>query len=203
MINVTNAPVTDDDEATTQEYLKKLELSPRTWPRPLQTAVHERRDESRPFTPPSPLPLPVRNDPEMIPQTPPRVEKTKKTHSPITYISQDEAPKIPIRDRLGDRPATTNTNDPQEETPRRSIRDRLRVKPTTSSRPVRERLENAYLRRSKRKVQVEPFKRGFAPRSCNDSEFNRVIWDHGPDGNWYPVQDKEEDSDEPSEQEEK
>ena len=206
VINVTNAPVTDDEEANKIEYLNNLKLSPKTWPRPHQLAVHERRDESRPFTLPSPLP--VRNDPEMIPQTPPRVEKTKKTHSPITYI-QDEAPKIPIRDRLGDRHATTSTYDPRRETPRRPIRtirtlrDRLGPKPTTSRRPVKERLEDAYRRRSKRKVQIEPFKWGSAPKSCSETEFNRVLWDHGPDGNWYPVQDEEEDSDEPSEQEEK
>ena len=130
----------------------------KNWPKPLQTAVYKRRDESRSFTPPSP-------HPEMIPETPPRVEKTKKTHSPVTYISQDEAPRIPIRDRLGDRPATPNTNDPQEETPRRSIRDRLGGKPATSSRPVRERLENVYLRRSKRRSKryVAPFQQGCAP----------------------------------------
>ena len=143
-----------------------------------------------------PSPLPMRNDPEMIPQTPPRVEKIKKTHSPVTYISKDETPKRPIRDRLGEKPATPITNISQDETPRRPIRDRLGEKHATPSRPVRERLD---LRRSKRKEYVEPFNQGFAPR--RDSEFNRDIWDHGPDGHWFPVQDK--DSDEPSEQEEK
>ena len=214
MINVTNAPVTDDEEANKIEYLNNLKLSPKTWPRPHQLAVHGRRDESRPFTPPSPLPPPVRSDPEMIPKTPPKVEKTKKTHSPITYI-KDDTPKIPISDRLGDRRATTSTYDPRRETPRRPIRtirplrDRLGPKPTSRRPvqerlgPVQERLEDAYRRRSRRIQQIEPFKRGSAPKSCSETEFNIALWDRGPEGNWYPVQDEEEDSDEPSEQGEK
>ena len=149
-----------------------------------------------PLTPPSPLPL--RIDPDLIPQSPPRVErtKTKKTYSPITYIFQSETSRIPASNRLGDRPATPNTND-QEETPRRSVHDRLGERPTTR-RPVKERLEKEHPRRSQRNAQVEPFRQGCAPR--RDSEFDRKTWEEGPGGYHYPVQDEEEDSDEPSDQ---
>ena len=130
----------------------------------------------------------------------PEVQKIKKTHSPITYDSKDDTPKRSIRDQLGAMPATPITNNPQDETPRRSIRDRLGEMPATTSRPVRERLENVYLRRSKRStVIVEPFKQGFAPR--RDTEFNRDTWDQDQDRNWFPVQDEE--TDESSDQEAK
>ena len=76
--------------------------------------------------------------------------------------------------------------------------------PATTSRPVRERLESVYLRRSKRrsKIYVTPFQQGCVPQ--RESEFDRKTWDYGPDGKFmYPVQDEESDESESSDQEAK
>ena len=171
-----NTHSTDDEEVNKREYLENLELSPKLsqkpWPRPWPRVVQKERDETRPFTPPSPLP--TEEDPDIIPQTPPEVQKVKKTHSPIVYDSKDDTPKRSVRDWLGPtNSANPHPNDPRDETPRssRSVRDRLGDMPATTSKPVRERLENVYLRRSKRQVHVEPFKWDFAPR--RDSEIQQ------------------------------
>ena len=86
----------------------------------------------------------------------------------------------------------------QKETPRRSVHERLGERSTTR-RPVKERLEKEHPRRSQRRhAQVEPFRQGCAPR--RDSEFDRKTWEEGPGGYHFPVQEEEEDTDEPSDQ---
>ena len=97
-----NIPTAEEGETNQQEEPRtemsnvvRHELSPETWPRPLRAAVYKERDDDRPMTPPSPIP-PRRDDPEMIPQTPPREQNSKKTHSPITFNNpQEDTPRRP------------------------------------------------------------------------------------------------------------
>ena len=127
-------------------------------PRPLQSTPG-RKTRKWPHKP-----HPWSDDPEMIPQTPPMEQSNKKAHSPITFnTTQEDAPRRPVKDRLG-----LMQDYVQDETPKRPVKDRLGT------------------RRSKRNIRpFNPFKRGCAPP--RSAEFNRETWDRDQAGYWYPI----------------
>ena len=102
-------------------------FNPEPWPRPFREAIYEERDKKRSLTPPSPI-YPRHDDPEMIPQTPPRDQNSKKPPSPIIF---NASPRRPIKDRLGERPhndVNRRQDHYQNETPRRPVKDRLGIR---------------------------------------------------------------------------
>ena len=160
---------TVEEEPDLRDGLNQTKLSDNTpdliegpWHIPFRAAIYQERDDDRPLTPPS-----LRHDdPETIPQTPPKEQNNKKTHSPITF---NTSPRRPVKERLGERPHTVANRRQdyhQDETPRRPVKDRLGV------------------RRSKRKCRpLEPSGQEFAPQ--------REVWNQDQDGYWYPVQHKD------------
>ena len=134
------------------------------WHIPLKTAILQERDGDRSLS----QPPPKHDDPESIPQTPPKELINRKTHSPITY---NTSPRRPVKERLGERhhSGTRKIQDHhRDEIPRRPLKDGLSP------------------RRSRRKYRLsKPSGQEFAPQ--------RKVWNQDQDGYWYPNQDEDTD----------